>query len=64
MTALIPRPQTSGEPPQRRKVLIVEDNDLNMKLFNDLLDGAWLRDAADQKRRRGAGSWPASTARI
>jgi two-component system cell cycle response regulator DivK len=37
MTALIPRPQTSGEPPQRRKVLIVEDNELNMKLFNDLL---------------------------
>jgi two-component system, cell cycle response regulator DivK len=26
-----------GSRPQRRTVLIVEDNDLNMKLFNDLL---------------------------
>jgi two-component system, cell cycle response regulator DivK len=25
------------DPPTRKKVLIVEDNDLNMKLFNDLL---------------------------
>jgi two-component system, cell cycle response regulator DivK len=25
------------DPPPRKKVLIVEDNDLNMKLFNDLL---------------------------
>src|ERR1700756_2900859 len=25
------------DPPVRKKVLIVEDNDLNMKLFNDLL---------------------------
>ena len=37
MTGTIPRPQTSGEPPRRQKVLIVEDNELNMKLFNDLL---------------------------
>ncbi len=27
----------TGRRPQRRKVLIVEDNALNMKLFNDLL---------------------------
>jgi two-component system, cell cycle response regulator DivK len=27
----------TGDPPTRKKVLIVEDNDLNMKLFNDLL---------------------------
>jgi two-component system, cell cycle response regulator DivK len=26
-----------ADPPIRKKVLIVEDNDLNMKLFNDLL---------------------------
>ncbi|HUC09614.1 MAG TPA: response regulator [Stellaceae bacterium] len=26
-----------GNEPRRRKVLIVEDNELNMKLFNDLL---------------------------
>ena len=27
----------AGSRPRRRKILIVEDNDLNMKLFNDLL---------------------------
>jgi two-component system, cell cycle response regulator DivK len=37
MTGIIPRPETSGKPPRRQKVLIVEDNELNMKLFNDLL---------------------------
>jgi two-component system, cell cycle response regulator DivK len=37
MTGTIPQPETSGEPPRRQKVLIVEDNELNMKLFNDLL---------------------------
>jgi two-component system cell cycle response regulator DivK len=37
MTGSVPIPQTSGAPPARRKVLIVEDNELNMKLFNDLL---------------------------
>ena len=37
MTGNIPRPETGGCPPRRRKVLIVEDNELNMKLFNDLL---------------------------
>lgn len=37
MTGTIPRPQMSGDPPRRQKVLIVEDNELNMKLFNDLL---------------------------
>lgn len=37
MTGTIPAPQAAGGPPRRRKVLIVEDNELNMKLFNDLL---------------------------
>ena len=37
MTGNILRPETGGCPPGRRKVLIVEDNELNMKLFNDLL---------------------------
>ena len=37
MTGSVPVPQMSGTPPARRKVLIVEDNELNMKLFNDLL---------------------------
>lgn len=37
MTGKIPRPEPDGYPPRRRKVLIVEDNELNMKLFNDLL---------------------------
>lgn len=32
-----PRPDRSGAFPRRHKILIVEDNDLNMKLFNDLL---------------------------
>ena len=31
------KPGVEGERPTRKKVLIVEDNDLNMKLFNDLL---------------------------
>ncbi len=30
-------PQVDADRPLRKKVLIVEDNDLNMKLFNDLL---------------------------
>ena len=29
--------QVNGGPPRQKRVLIVEDNDLNMKLFNDLL---------------------------
>jgi two-component system cell cycle response regulator DivK len=36
MTGKTPMPQSADEP-RRRKVLIVEDNELNMKLFNDLL---------------------------
>jgi two-component system cell cycle response regulator DivK len=32
-----PKPDMSSNRPRRQKVLIVEDNDLNMKLFNDLL---------------------------
>ena len=30
-----------------KTVLIVEDNELNMKLFNDLLGGPWLCDPED-----------------
>jgi hypothetical protein len=29
--------EVNADRPLRKKVLIVEDNDLNMKLFNDLL---------------------------
>ena len=36
MTANAAIPEQGNEP-RRRKVLIVEDNELNMKLFNDLL---------------------------
>ena len=31
------KPEADADRPVRKKVLIVEDNDLNMKLFNDLL---------------------------
>jgi len=31
------KPEVDADRPVRKKVLIVEDNDLNMKLFNDLL---------------------------
>jgi two-component system cell cycle response regulator DivK len=37
MTLESTKPLVNGDPPIRKKVLIVEDNDLNMKLFNDLL---------------------------
>jgi two-component system, cell cycle response regulator DivK len=37
MNREFPKPEVSSDRPRRRKVLIVEDNDLNMKLFNDLL---------------------------
>src|SRR5438445_13683653 len=33
----VAKPEREGDRPVRKKVLIVEDNDLNMKLFNDLL---------------------------
>ena len=33
----VPKSNEDANPPMRKKVLIVEDNDLNMKLFNDLL---------------------------
>jgi two-component system, cell cycle response regulator DivK len=33
----VPKSTETAIPPTRKKVLIVEDNDLNMKLFNDLL---------------------------
>ena len=31
------KPEANADRPLQKKVLIVEDNDLNMKLFNDLL---------------------------
>lgn len=37
MTIECVKPGRTGIRPLRQKVLIVEDNDLNMKLFNDLL---------------------------
>jgi two-component system, cell cycle response regulator DivK len=37
MTLEVPKSNDEPDPPMRKKVLIVEDNDLNMKLFNDLL---------------------------
>ena len=37
MTIECVKPGRNGIRPPRQKVLIVEDNDLNMKLFNDLL---------------------------
>jgi len=37
MTFEIAKPNLNTDRPVRKKVLIVEDNDLNMKLFNDLL---------------------------
>ena len=33
----VPKSTETAIPPTRKKVLIVEDNELNMKLFNDLL---------------------------
>jgi two-component system cell cycle response regulator DivK len=37
MTLDVTKPAVDADRPVRKKVLIVEDNDLNMKLFNDLL---------------------------
>jgi two-component system, cell cycle response regulator DivK len=37
MTFEIPKLEVDADRPTPKKVLIVEDNDLNMKLFNDLL---------------------------
>jgi two-component system, cell cycle response regulator DivK len=37
MTLEVTIPEVEADRPLRKKVLIVEDNDLNMKLFNDLL---------------------------
>jgi two-component system cell cycle response regulator DivK len=37
MTLGVTKPEVGTDQPVRKKVLIVEDNDLNMKLFNDLL---------------------------
>ena len=38
MTVELLRPDVKYVQPTNKKVLIVEDNDLNMKLFNDLLE--------------------------
>ena len=37
MTFKDTKPEANADRPLQKKVLIVEDNDLNMKLFNDLL---------------------------
>ncbi|HEY3910869.1 MAG TPA: response regulator [Stellaceae bacterium] len=37
MNLEFPIPELGGDHSRRHKILIVEDNDLNMKLFNDLL---------------------------
>src|SRR5438067_10751512 len=37
MTFYAMKPEINAATPVRKKVLIVEDNELNMKLFNDLL---------------------------
>jgi two-component system cell cycle response regulator DivK len=37
MTLEVPKSNENINPRTRKKILIVEDNDLNMKLFNDLL---------------------------
>jgi len=37
MTLEVPKSNGITNPSMRKKILIVEDNDLNMKLFNDLL---------------------------
>jgi two-component system, cell cycle response regulator DivK len=37
MTLEVPKSNEITNPRTRKKILIVEDNDLNMKLFNDLL---------------------------
>ena len=37
MTIEVLKPDVNADLPKPKKVLIVEDNDLNMKLFNDLL---------------------------
>jgi two-component system cell cycle response regulator DivK len=37
MTLEVPKSNENANPRTRKKILIVEDNDLNMKLFNDLL---------------------------
>ncbi len=39
-----------------KTVLIVEDNELNMKLFHDLLDAHGYNTIADPQRHRGARS--------
>ena len=46
--------------PMTKTVLIVEDNDLNMKLFHDLLDAHGYQTIADPGRIAGAWSSHAS----
>ena len=44
-----------------KKVLIVEDNELNMKLFHDLLEAHGYETLQTQRRRRRRWSWRVST---
>ena len=44
-----------------KTVLIVEDNELNMKLFHDLLDAQGYETLQTRERHGGARRWPAST---
>ena len=38
MTLPISTPNSAAEPPRKQRVLIVEDNEMNIKLFRDLLE--------------------------
>jgi len=61
MTFEVTKPEIEADRAVRKKVLIVEDNDLNMKLFNDLLVATGMvhcRPRMVSRRLR----WPASTA--
>ncbi len=45
-----------------KTILIVEDNELNMKLFNDLLEAHGYNNVADQGRPAGDGNDAAAAA--
>ena len=46
------------------QVLVVEDNEKNMKLFRDVLECVGLPDARGDDRRGGRSSWRPSTRRL
>ena len=46
------------------RVLVVEDNEMNMKLFRDVLQATGYRDAGGDDRRARRSSWQPSTRRI